>query len=166
MRLFYVIFKHLAQVCEHWGFFKDGITNGADWYEVRGGMQDFNYDFSNAMEITVEVSCCKYPNRTQLLVEWENNMRSLIAYVEQAQRGVRGYVRDALKGASQADIQVRKSTESEWRGKNVTSDALGRYWRILLPGTYQMRAVRGSRVSQEQTVQITSSQYLRVDFQL
>ena len=30
-------------------------------------MQDFNYDFTNAMELTIEVSCCKYPERNRLL---------------------------------------------------------------------------------------------------
>ena len=116
----------------------------------------------------VEVSCCKYPNRTQLLVEWENNMRSLVSYVEQAQRGVRGYVRDENGlPVTQAEIQVRKvPNETEWRGKNVTSDFKGRYWRILLPGTYEMRAVKGPRVSLVKTVQITSTKYHRQDFLL
>ena len=31
------------------------MTNGADWYVVKGGMQDYNYDFTNALEVTVEV---------------------------------------------------------------------------------------------------------------
>ena len=56
-------------------------------------MQDFNYDFTNAMELTIEVSCCKYPKRGQLLDEWENNIKSLVAYVEQAQLGLRGFVK-------------------------------------------------------------------------
>ena len=131
-------------------------------------MQDFNYDFSNAMEITVEVSCCKYPDRKRLLKEWENNLGSLISYVEQAQRGLRGYVKDDNDNVVEgADIQVQKvGEETDWRGKNVTSDSRGRYWRILLPGTYIVRAAKGSRISPEEIVQITSPQYLRVDFQI
>ena len=50
--------------------FKNGITNGADLYVIEGSMQDYNYFVSNAVELSVELSCCKYVPENQLSVEW------------------------------------------------------------------------------------------------
>jgi len=52
-------------------------------YPLNGGMQDFNYIFTNDMEITLELSCCKFPKRYYLNREWERNHESLLSYVEQ-----------------------------------------------------------------------------------
>lgn len=55
--------------------FEGGITNGAAWYPVVGGMQDYHYLAHGTKEITLEISCCKYPNSSELINLWnENNM--------------------------------------------------------------------------------------------
>ena len=68
---------YLGAPCQPGGEqFVNGITNGADWYEVTGGMQDFNYLFSNAFELTIELSCCKYPLEDSLPVQWNKNKKT------------------------------------------------------------------------------------------
>ena len=46
-------------------------------------MQDWNYLHSNCFEITLELSCCKYPNASQLPSEWQKNQPALLAYMAQ-----------------------------------------------------------------------------------
>lgn len=67
---------HLGQACPGAGSetgFPNGITNGAAWYPLTGGMQDYNYAMHGCMEVTLEVSCCKYPAAAQLKNIWEEN---------------------------------------------------------------------------------------------
>lgn len=63
--------------------FVDGITNGAKWYSVTGGMQDWNYLASNTMEITLEIGCYKYPEAKLLPTFWLDNREALLTYMEQ-----------------------------------------------------------------------------------
>ncbi|XP_013784896.1 carboxypeptidase D-like [Limulus polyphemus] len=123
---------HTEKVCEL-DDFKDGITNGAEWYDVTGGMQDFNYVYSNCFEITLELTCCKYPPAKNLSVEWKNNKEALLVYMEQVNLGVRGLVKDKNGlGIEKAFIKVASIDH------NVTSTRRGEFWRLLLPGIYNI----------------------------
>lgn len=116
--------------------FKDGITNGAYWYSVAGGMQDWNYLHTNDMEITVEVSCFKYPYAKDIKHYWEENHEALLQYLEQVHRGIRGFILDE-SGSPISDASVIvKGIE----GKTVRSYLNGDYWRVLLPGEYFITA--------------------------
>ena len=79
---------------------RQGITNGAMWYSVSGGMQDWNYLHTNDFEITLELGCFKYPPAKQLRAFWEDNREALLAYVAKVHMGVKGRVRDSATGES------------------------------------------------------------------
>lgn len=55
-----------------------------------GGMQDYNYVWANCFEITLELSCCKYPPTSELQQEWENNRESLLTFIEKVVWAVTG----------------------------------------------------------------------------
>ena len=116
--------------------FLNGITNGAEWYDVPGGMEDFNYLHSNCFEITMELSCCKYPAAKQLAREWELNKESLIQFMEATHAGIHGKCIDSETGQpiQQAFIQVESIDH------NVTTTLTGQYWRLLPPGQFRVRA--------------------------
>ncbi|KAK2165900.1 hypothetical protein LSH36_44g02085 [Paralvinella palmiformis] len=85
---------HLEPGCDSESGFKNGITNGAEWYPVTGGMQDFNYMYAGCMELTLELSCCKYPPHSDLLSYWSDNKDALYNYMTKVHIGVLGVVTD------------------------------------------------------------------------
>ncbi|MCL4692339.1 MAG: zinc carboxypeptidase, partial [Candidatus Hydrogenedentes bacterium] len=64
--------------------FPKGITNGSAWYQIDGGMQDWNYRYVACNEVTIELSEVKNPNASTLPTFWEDNRDSMIAYAEMA----------------------------------------------------------------------------------
>ncbi|CAG9791234.1 unnamed protein product [Diatraea saccharalis] len=115
--------------------FTGGVTNGADWYSVKGGMQDFNYLRGGCFEVTFELSCCKYPPAEELPEYWHLNKEPLLAFIEQTHLGIKGYIRDkAGNPVKNAQLLVEginhltKTTEQ------------GVYWRLLMPGFYNISA--------------------------
>ncbi|XP_009883935.1 PREDICTED: probable carboxypeptidase X1 [Charadrius vociferus] len=97
------------RLCHYDDFIRFGnIINGANWHTVPGSMNDFSYLHTNCFEITVELSCDKFPHASELPVEWENNRESLLLYMEQVHRGIKGVVRDrdTEQGIANAIISV------------------------------------------------------------
>uniref|UniRef100_F1LPC6 Carboxypeptidase D n=2 Tax=Rattus norvegicus TaxID=10116 RepID=F1LPC6_RAT len=117
--------------------FKDGITNGAHWYDVEGGMQDYNYVWANCFEITLELSCCKYPPASQLRQEWENNRESLITLIEKVHIGIKGFVKDSVTGSGLENATISVAGINH----NITTGRFGDFHRLLIPGSYNLTAV-------------------------
>lgn len=67
--------------------FPGGITNGAAWYVVRRGMQDWSYFWHNDLQITVELTHRKYPPYSQMKEEYQNNRDALVYFMKQVHRG-------------------------------------------------------------------------------
>ena len=78
-------------------------------YVVAGGMQDFNYLFSNCFEITLELSCCKMVQEAELNKKWANNKNSMVKYLLKAHQGIKGHVKDTNGNVlSSAEILIEK----------------------------------------------------------
>ncbi|XP_026327145.1 carboxypeptidase D isoform X2 [Hyposmocoma kahamanoa] len=124
--------------------FENGITNGAAWYPLTGGMQDYNYLWHGCMEITLEISCCKFPPAHELQKYWQDNKQSLIKYLAEAHRGAHGFVMD-----ENGNPVERASIKVKGRDVSYRTTKYGEFWRILLPGTYRLEASADGFLPQE-----------------
>uniref|UniRef100_A0A0K8SAU1 Peptidase M14 domain-containing protein n=1 Tax=Lygus hesperus TaxID=30085 RepID=A0A0K8SAU1_LYGHE len=157
-------YMHQGNNCKSDDFSRNrGITNGNQWYTVTGGMQDFNYLHTNCFEITIELSCCKYPKRTELQAEWDNNRQSLIAFMKNVHIGVKGVI--SLEDGTpvpQAAIEIIGIDHK------IYSTDRGEYWRLLTPGQYSMKvsAPRCHNVTLPVTVTKGSTTLLNVTLKI
>ncbi|KAM6951759.1 inactive carboxypeptidase-like protein X2 [Aplochiton taeniatus] len=124
------------RVCHTEDFAKeDGTINGASWHTAAGSMNDFSYLHTNCFELSMYVGCDKFPHASELPEEWENNRESLLFFMEQVHRGIKGVVRDIQgRGIANAIISV------EGIDHDIRTAADGDYWRLLNPGEYRVTA--------------------------
>ena len=116
------------------GPFTHGITNGADWYVVRGSLQDWSYQDTGCIDVTIELSTTYAPPASQLDTMWNNNRESFLHYIRAARYGIHGRVTDTVTGLPlAATIAVTGNT------KPVTTDPEhGDYYKLLPTGTYSV----------------------------
>ncbi|GAA6221989.1 probable carboxypeptidase X1 [Lates japonicus] len=141
----------------------NNIINGADWHNVPGSMNDFSYLHTNCFEVTVELSCDKFPHASELPIEWENNRESLLVYMEQVHRGIKGVVRDKDTEAGIADAIIKVDDIDH----HIRSVADGDYWRLLNPGEYRVTASAEGYFPSSRTCQVMYDHYPTIcDFRL
>ncbi|ELK35654.1 Carboxypeptidase N catalytic chain [Myotis davidii] len=125
------------------------------------GMQDFNYLHTNCFEITLELSCDKFPRQEELHREWLGNREALIQFLEQVHHGIKGIVLDENNNyLPKAVIAVSGINH------DVTSGDHGDYFRLLLPGTYTVTATAPGFDPKTVTVTVGPGEPKRVDFHL
>ncbi|CAN6455945.1 unnamed protein product [Victoria cruziana] len=138
-------FRYMANLYSHFHHnmsqsreFEEGITNGAAWYPIYGGMQDWNYIHGGCFELTLEVSDDKWPKAEELPILWSFNKASMLNLVASVVKtGVHGRIFSAVSGQPlPAAVDIK--------GINYTVKAgelFGDYHRMLAPGqNYEVTA--------------------------
>lgn len=143
---------HLSSV------FKEGMTNGANYFTIYGGLQDYAYSQVGMVHVTLELGIIKNPPASTIPDVWKQNSEALYAYMEQVHTGVKGIVQCAcMDGGRQITTPAEatltftplaKASEEPAVSpmaqviRTRTRPDLGNYHRVLLPGAYAV-AVEG-----------------------
>jgi hypothetical protein len=113
--------------------FQDGITNGYDWYQVLGGMQDWSYHWYNDLQFTIELSNQKWPSFSKMGYYYEKNKDAMIQFIRDVHTGA-GFKLDQPNLSGDATL---------YRIENDTKTNLGTYhfthsefYKVLPVGEY------------------------------
>ncbi len=130
--------------------FHGGITNGADWYVVKGGMQDWSIFYYNDLQVTIELSHTKYPAYSDIAGFWSSNRDSMYAFMKQVHRGA-GFKLD--RGSVSGTVGIKQISP-------VTKD-LGSYsfknsefYKVLPEGEYEYTVTEKNGSSKKLTVRV------------
>lgn len=126
-------YSHKAPYIKNNGEFPNGITNGYEWYEVNGGMQDWSYYWYNDLQFTVELSTQKWPSYSKIPYYYEQNKPALLSQIKYIhmgagfqldQAGVNGTVKVfQVDGGAKKDLGAYQFRDSE-------------FYKVLPPGEY------------------------------
>ena len=115
--------------------YSDGVTSGAAWYVITGSRQDYMNAYAQCREVTVECSSTKTPSASSLPSYWNYNRNSMLAFMEQALKGVHGFVYDAVTGAPIEGVTVTVEGHDN-ETSFVTTHSAGDFHRPIKGGTY------------------------------
>jgi hypothetical protein len=109
--------------------FQGGIVNGANWYVVKGGMQDWSYHWYNDLQVTVELSDEKWPSYSEIPKFYQDNKDSIVAYLKAIHQGAGFKWGNVLAGS----VEIKQNSKS--LGSYAFSG--GEFYKVLAPGDYE-----------------------------
>lgn len=131
--------------------FPRGITNGADWYKVHGGMQDWSYFWYGDLQVTVELSDEKWPDYIDIAGFYQRNKKSMLRYLEMVHQGFGIYFQDFHQ---KGRIKIfRNENGNEFPlGEFVFADS--EFYKVLPTGNYRVEILRSGHPTIHRTVTI------------
>ena len=145
--------------------YSSGITNGADWYMIGGGRQDYMNGYCQCREITIECSTTKTLAASQLNNYWNYNHTALLAYMEQCLNGIHGVVRDAITNQiiEGATVTVQNH-DDEYSIVSTHED--GYFHRPIKGGTWTLKITKEGYCNETVAVTVADDQWEDVDVYL
>ena len=145
--------------------YNNGITNGAQWYMIGGGRQDYMNGYAQCRELTIECSNTKLPNGSQLPNFWNINKNSIFAFVNQCRFGIHGTVTDAANGQP-LEATITITGHDDDYSTVMSHLPAGDYHRPIKGGTYTLTYIASGYHPHQETVTVADGETVTVNVQL
>lgn len=114
--------------------FNRGIINGADWYVVKGGMQDWSYSWHNDLQVTIELSDKKWPRYSNIPSFYRDNKQSMLSYLTSVHQGA-GFKIDNSKATGKVKV-IQNLTNGTTADNGSYGFSRGEFYKVLPEGNY------------------------------
>ena len=144
----------------------NGITNGAAWYMIGGGRQDYMNGYAQCREETIECSSTKCPGGSQMPNFWNINKDAIFAYANQVLYGIHGTVVDAESKAPIGGATVTLVGHDDQYSTVSTQLPNGDFHRPVKAGTYNVRITKNGYEAYETQVTVADGQTVTIEAQM
>ena len=146
--------------------YNNGITNGAQWYMIGGGRQDYMNGYAQCRELTIECSNTKCPNGSQMPTFWNYNKNSLFAFMNQCIYGIHGTVTDAESKAPIGNATITITGHDDEYSVVKSHLPAGDYHRPIKAGTYTLTFTANGYYPHQETVTVADGETVELNVQL
>ena len=140
-----------------------GITNGADWYMIGGGRQDYMNGYRQCREVTLECSNTKNPSASQLPTFWNYNHNAILALLEQCLNGIHGFVYDVTTYQPLDGVTITVQNHDD-QYSTISSHEVGDFHRPIKGGNWTF--VFSKTGYESKSVNVTVADGQRVDLKV
>ena len=144
----------------------NGVTNGAAWYMIGGGRQDYMNGYAECREVTIECSSTKCPSASQMPNFWNINKNAIFAYANQVLYGIHGTVVDAASKAPIGGATITMVGHDDQYSTVSTQLPNGDFHRPIKAGTYNVRITNNGYEPYETQVTVADGETVTIDAQM
>jgi len=145
--------------------FPSGYINGFAWYTITGSRQDYMNYFKHCREVTLELSIEKKLQNDMLDSYTSRNIPPMMAYMNRATKGLRGFVTDSITGEPLM-AKVFINGHDYFNSHVYSFLPTGEYYRFLKAGHYNVSFYANGYIHKTIAVDVSDDSPLRLDVQL
>ena len=141
--------------------YQGGIVKGLQWKQQQNTLPTYTYTVLNSLQLSLHISCCHFPEESELTAIWQANKESLVSLAEQGISYIHGYIRSHKnKPLKLASITFENSNMYA----NVSNN--GEFYKFLPPGTYSITAHNPHFESCSKTISLQKMKPINLPFNL
>ena len=146
--------------------YSNGITNGAAWYMIGGGRQDYMNGYAECREETIECSSTKCPSASQMPNFWNINKNAIFAFANQVLYGIHGTVVDAESKAPIGGATITLVGHDDQYSTVSTQLPNGDFHRPVKAGTYNVRITKNGYEPYETQVTVADNATVTIEAEM